>query len=130
ARAGLALGRASDVRAGGAKPARNRCTAQRAAAARRHRRRGAHAAELARRAEISRAQPEMIRCCLIGRGIAASPSPALHQALMRACGVDGVYELCDVEEAELPALLARVRAGAYRGCNVTIPYKTTVAEAW
>jgi len=71
----------------------------------------------------------MIRCCLIGRGIAASPSPALHHALMRACGVDGAYQLCDVSEAELPALLGRVRAGAYRGCNVTIPYKLTVAEA-
>lgn len=70
-----------------------------------------------------------MRCCLIGWGVAGSPSRAMHEAFMRACGVEGGFELCDVSERDLPALLVRLRAGGYRGCNVTMPYKATLARA-
>ncbi len=68
-----------------------------------------------------------MRFCLIGRGIGGSPSGAMQEAVMRACGIDGSYEIRDVDDSALRPLLAQLRAGEYRGCNVTIPYKATVA---
>jgi shikimate dehydrogenase len=70
-----------------------------------------------------------MRLCLIGRAIAGSPSRLMHEAFMRSTGIAGTYELCDIEAAELSALLKRVRAGEYGGCNVTMPYKAAVAAA-
>jgi shikimate dehydrogenase len=70
-----------------------------------------------------------LRLCLVGRGIGGSPSPAMHEAALRACGLEGAYEVRDVAPGELPGLLAELRAGAYLGCNVTIPYKAALAAA-
>ena len=64
-----------------------------------------------------------LRLCLIGGSAGTSLSPAMQNAALRASGIDGTYQAFDVPPAELPAMLAEVRSGAYRGCNVTIPYK-------
>jgi shikimate dehydrogenase len=53
----------------------------------------------------------------------------MHEAALRACGLDGTYEIRDVSPAELPALLNELRAGRYLGANVTIPYKAALAPA-
>lgn len=68
------------------------------------------------------------RYCLVGEGIAASPSPAMQSAAFRAAGVDGEYELRDVPARSLPAVMAQLRMGALSGCNVTIPHKASVAR--
>ena len=68
----------------------------------------------------------MLRLALIGQGIAGSPSPAVHEAFMRSCGIEGTYELHDVGAALLGEALRRIRED-YRGCNVTIPHKAGVA---
>ncbi len=66
---------------------------------------------------------------LIGQGISASPSPAMQNAALRACGLDWEYSIRDVSAAELPSVLAALRGGAARGANVTIPHKRAVAAA-
>jgi shikimate dehydrogenase len=68
-----------------------------------------------------------MRLCLVGRGITGSPSRSMQEAFLRASGIDGSYEVCDVSDAELPAFVARLRRGDYRGCNVTMPYKERLA---
>jgi shikimate dehydrogenase len=68
---------------------------------------------------------------LIGRDIAASRSPWLHEEEARAQGLRLLYKLFDFAqrdwtEADLPRLLnALVTLGA-AGCNVTYPYKQAV----
>jgi shikimate dehydrogenase len=66
---------------------------------------------------------------LIGHGIAASPSPAMQNAALRACGLDWEYKLCDVASSDLGSVLNAMRDGAARGANVTIPHKRAVAAA-
>ena len=70
-----------------------------------------------------------IRLCLIGEGIAASPSRAMHEAALGAVGREGRYDIIDVGAAQLPAVLRELRAGRWRGANVTIPYKQALAAA-
>lgn len=67
--------------------------------------------------------------CLIGDGIAASPSAAMQEAALRAAGLTGTYSLVDVRAAELPAVLRDLRGGRWHGANVTIPYKHALATA-
>jgi shikimate dehydrogenase len=69
-----------------------------------------------------------IRLGLIGAGIGASLSPALHEHEAEALGIDCEYELFDLDELELPAeavgqLLEQARADGLRGVNVTHPCK-------
>lgn len=67
---------------------------------------------------------------LIGHGIAASPSPAMQNAALRACGLDWEYAIRDVPPDALGDVLAEMREGSLvRGANVTMPHKRTVAEA-
>ncbi|HEX3604650.1 MAG TPA: shikimate dehydrogenase [Candidatus Dormibacteraeota bacterium] len=66
---------------------------------------------------------------LLGHGIAASPSPQMQNAALRARGVEGSYRIVDVAPAELAGALARLRDGAAAGANVTIPHKVAVAAA-
>lgn len=67
---------------------------------------------------------------LLGHGVQRSPSPAMQNAALRACGLsDWEYAIRDVAPAELDAVLAEMRAGAARGANVTIPHKRAVAAA-
>jgi shikimate dehydrogenase len=69
------------------------------------------------------------RLWLVGEGIEHSPSPAMHNAALRALGLDWKYSLRDVPGASLGDVLAELRAGVAAGCNVTIPHKRAVADA-
>src|SRR5260221_3760624 len=66
---------------------------------------------------------------LLGHGIAHSPSPAMHNAALRASGLPWTYSIHDVSPAELPDALAALRRGDVAGANVTIPHKRAVALA-
>ncbi|HEX6539046.1 MAG TPA: shikimate dehydrogenase [Candidatus Dormibacteraeota bacterium] len=68
-----------------------------------------------------------LRLCLIGQGVAASPSPAMHNAALQALHIDGTYEVCDLDRQALREFASRMRGGAYQGCNVTIPHKAAMA---
>lgn len=69
------------------------------------------------------------RLWLLGDAIAASPSPAMHNAALRACGLEGDYSLREVDGPGLRAVLEEMRAGAADGANVTIPHKRAAAAA-
>jgi hypothetical protein len=48
----------------------------------------------------------------------------IHGAAYRELGVEHVYELIDAaSEAEVEAVVERLRSGALAGANVTIPWK-------
>ena len=72
--------------------------------------------------------PEL-RLCLVGAGISQSPSAVMHRAAMEASGVEGTYELRDMQPAELDGFVGELREGSYTGCNVTAPYKALMAAA-
>jgi len=80
------------------------------------------------RASTQPAPGPTLRAGLIGAGIAASRTPAMHVAEGRAQGLDLCYDLIDTDSlgigaADLPALLAGLRAKGYAGVNVTYPWK-------
>jgi len=66
---------------------------------------------------------------VLGRPIAHSLSPALHQAAFRAEGRNAAYIACDVGAEELAAALAGLRALGAVGANLTAPLKTRAADA-
>jgi shikimate dehydrogenase len=64
---------------------------------------------------------------LLGHPVEHSLSPAMHNAAFRALGLPHRYEALDVAAAaDLPAIVARIRAGTALGANVTVPYKEAV----
>lgn len=66
---------------------------------------------------------------LIGEGIGASRTPAMHEAEGAARGLDYSYRLIDTAEmasADLPVLLAEAEAAGFAGVNVTHPFKQQV----
>jgi shikimate dehydrogenase len=60
---------------------------------------------------------------LIGAGIGASLSPALHEREALAQGVRYRYRLIEIEDADVGALLAQARRDGLKGVNVTHPVK-------
>lgn len=68
---------------------------------------------------------------LIGQGIAASRTPAMHEAEAARIGVNLVYKLLDTDQMgdnapELEELLHYVRLFGFSGLNVTYPYKRAI----
>ena len=70
---------------------------------------------------------EPFALCLIGDGIASSPSRAMQEAALRASGRTGTYEIVSVPPQQLPGVIADLRGGRWRGANVTAPYKLALA---
>ena len=68
-----------------------------------------------------------LRLCLVGAGIARSPSPVMQQAAMQSSGVEGTYVLRDLAPDDIEGFVAELREGRYTGCNVTAPYKAVMA---
>jgi len=76
-------------------------------------------------------RPHNILIGLIGAGIQASRSPALHEVEGRAQGLSYQYRLIDLEPlgltaAALPELLIAARRFGCAGCNITHPCKQAV----
>lgn len=66
---------------------------------------------------------------VLGRPIAHSLSPALHQAAFRTEGRNAAYIACDVGEDELGSALDGLRALGAIGVNLTAPLKTRAAAS-
>jgi len=65
-----------------------------------------------------------MKFALMGHPVSHSLSPVIHQAAYRELGVEHEYGLIDAAtEAEVDAVLVRLRAGELSGINVTIPWK-------
>lgn len=71
-------------------------------------------------------QPPALRVGLLGHPLGHSLSPAMQDAAFSAAGLPYRYELLDVAASALPALATAMRRGGWLGCNITIPYKTTI----
>jgi shikimate dehydrogenase len=76
-------------------------------------------------------RPRNVLIGLIGAGIQASRSPALHEVEGRAQGLSYQYRLIDLETlgltaAALPELLIAARRFGCAGCNITHPCKQAV----
>ncbi|PXA97859.1 shikimate dehydrogenase [Nostoc sp. 3335mG] len=72
-----------------------------------------------------------LRIGLLGRGIGASLTPAMHEAEGRRLGLVYRYDLIDFDrlglgDADLGAMLDAVRSAGYCGVNVTYPFKQAV----
>jgi shikimate dehydrogenase len=84
------------------------------------------------RASTAPIQARSLRVGLIGAGIGASRTPAMHVAEGRAQGLDYSYDLIDTDRLgltgpdELGGLLDRLQAEGYAGVNVTYPWKRAV----
>ncbi|HZT86591.1 MAG TPA: shikimate dehydrogenase [Stellaceae bacterium] len=81
--------------------------------------------------ERSMTTPRPVLIGLIGAGIAASRSPALHMREGAAQGLAYVYKLIDLEAPEvgavpLPELIAMARRFGFTGLNITHPCKQSV----
>lgn len=68
---------------------------------------------------------------LIGEGIQASRSPAMHENEGRAQGLRCLYQLIDLNERgmgveALPSLLEAAELSGFAGCNITHPCKQAV----
>lgn len=63
---------------------------------------------------------------LLGRPVAHSRSPALHNAWFAAAGLDWVYVALEVAEAHQDRAVDAVRALGLAGANVTVPLKERV----
>lgn len=66
------------------------------------------------------------RCFIIGHPVAHSRSPLIHGHWLAEHGLAGSYERIEVSPAEVPAFIARLRAGEFVGGNVTVPNKEVV----
>lgn len=63
------------------------------------------------------------RCFVLGHPVAHSRSPLIHGSWLAEHGLKGSYERIDVTPDDLPAFVARLRAGEFVGGNVTVPHK-------
>ena len=63
---------------------------------------------------------------IIGHPVRHTLSPAMQNAAMQACGIDGVFVPFDVQPERLGEAVAGMRSLGIRGVNVTIPHKTGV----
>ena len=68
----------------------------------------------------------MLKLCVIGDPVAHSLSPVLHGDMLKKAGIEGSYETVTVKPEELTDFVARAKAGAYDGFNVTMPHKESI----
>jgi 3-dehydroquinate dehydratase/shikimate dehydrogenase len=64
---------------------------------------------------------------IVGRPLAHSASPAMHNAAMAEAGIDGVY--VPLETSDAGEFLSFAEAIGVRGASVTVPLKTDLAAA-
>ncbi|MFW2543238.1 shikimate dehydrogenase [Primorskyibacter sp. 2E107] len=80
----------------------------------------------------SMAQTRPFKVGLIGRGIQASRTPAMHIAAGQVLGFDYRYTLLDLDqmttEPALCDLLDKAEAEGFAGLNITFPYKKQVMQ--
>ena len=63
---------------------------------------------------------------VFGNPVEHTKSPAIHNALLKDCGINAVYLPLPVEKQNLKEAIAGFRAMCFAGANVTIPFKEAV----
>ncbi len=66
---------------------------------------------------------------VIGRKLAHSLSPNIHNIFFNKTGIAANYEQIEVEPEELSNLLEKLKDNGLSGINVTIPYKTEIMKS-
>ena len=67
------------------------------------------------------------RVALLGKPLRRRHSVVMHNAAFAAAGIDGVYELMELDEADVQAAVAAAHGEGWLGLGVTAPYKKLVA---
>lgn len=67
--------------------------------------------------------------CIFGHPVAHSKSPAMHNALFKALGINAAYLPYAPEPENFAQAIEGFKAMKFRGANVTIPYKTEFFNA-
>ncbi len=67
------------------------------------------------------------RVALLGHPLRRRHSVVMHNAAFEAAGIDGRYELRELEPGEVEAAVAEARGPEWFGLGVTAPYKQVVA---
>lgn len=65
---------------------------------------------------------------LIGEKLSHSISPQIHSMLMQYIGIEGHYDLFEVQKHKLPEAVYGLSALGAVGVNITIPYKVSVIK--
>jgi len=69
----------------------------------------------------------MLKLAVLGDPVAHSLSPRLHNAALRAAGIEGTYEARRVDAGGMAAAIEEIRTGELDGANVTMPHKRLAA---
>lgn len=69
---------------------------------------------------------KFVKLGLLGKSLSHSLSPWIHRAFLQECGLEGDYELLEVNDLDFAFSDLRMRG--FSGVNVTIPYKTAVLD--
>lgn len=85
--------------------------------------------DLANRTRLDLGAAHPARLAVIGRPVAHSLSPQMHQAALDAHGIDARYIRIDVAPGAVGKALRRMRDLGFTGCNVTVPHKLEALEA-
>lgn len=68
-----------------------------------------------------------MRVALLGKPLRRRHSVVMHNAAFDAAGIDGRYELMEIDEADVPGAVAEAHGEGWLGLGVTAPYKQLVA---
>jgi shikimate dehydrogenase len=68
-----------------------------------------------------------MKLALLGKKLGHSLSPQIHNLIFRKLGIEGQYDLLEVENSVLDATIEKLPE-KYAGVNVTIPYKVAVMK--
>ncbi len=68
-----------------------------------------------------------LRVALLGKPLRRRHSVVMQNAAFDAAGIDGRYELLEIDEQDVPAAVEAARGEVWLGLGVTAPYKQLVA---
>ena len=85
-------------------------------------------ADLVSREALDAGAAKPARLAVLGRPVAHSASPRMHQPALDANRIDVRYIRLEVEPGQLALALERMRALGFIGCNVTVPHKLAALE--
>lgn len=85
--------------------------------------------DLADRTRLDLGAANPARLAVIGRPVAHSLSPQMHQAALDVHGIDARYIRIDIAPGSVGEALRRMRDLGFTGCNVTLPHKVEALEA-
>lgn len=86
-------------------------------------------ADLENREILDQGADKPARLAVIGKPIAHSASPVIHQAALDQLNIDSRYIRIEVEPGEVENAFQKMAALNFIGCNVTVPHKLEATTA-